>query len=284
MTETVVDVEDLAFTYRGANAPTLAGVSLQVHQGEVMGLLGPSGAGKSTLQRVLTGLLRGYRGSVRVLGREISAWGRQVYERLGVSFETPVSFGTLTLRENLAYTARLYSRPTRPPEQVLAAVGLADDAGARAAHMSKGMGVRLNVARALLHDPELVFLDEPTSGLDPVGVARMEALIASLRERGRSVVITTHDMVLARQACDRVGFVVDGRLVEVGAPQSLCERHGTREVRVTWPGGGGTYPLDHLADDARFHADLRAHGISTIHSREADLAQVFATVTGRPLS
>lgn len=175
MTETVVDVEDLAFTYRGANAPTLAGVSLQVHQGEVMGLLGPSGAGKSTLQRVLTGLLRGYRGSVRVLGREISAWGRQVYERLGVSFETPVSFGTLTLRENLAYTARLYSRPTRPPEQVLAAVGLADDAGARAAHMSKGMGVRLNVARALLHDPELVFLDEPTSGLDPVGVARMEA-------------------------------------------------------------------------------------------------------------
>ena len=274
----------LSFTYRGSARPALDDVALSVAAGEIIGLLGPSGAGKSTLQRVLTGLLTGYRGSARVLGHEIADWGRGVYERIGVSSETPVSFGRLTLRENLDYTARLYSAPARDPEELLAAVGLAEDADLRAAHMSKGMGVRFNVARALLHDPELVFLDEPTSGLDPVGARRMEDLIAAERARGRTIVVTTHDMTLARRACDRVGFIIDGRLVEFGAPDELCERYGRREVRLTWDGGGGVYPLDGLADDAPFHEALRTRHVRALHSREADLAEVFASVTGRELS
>ena len=117
----------LSFTYRGSARPGLSAAA-----GEIIGLLGPSGAGKSTLQRVLTGLLTGYRGSARVLGREIADWGREVYERIGVAFETPVSFGRLTLRENLAYTARLYRGPVRDPEGLLAAVDLADAADLRA--------------------------------------------------------------------------------------------------------------------------------------------------------
>ena len=279
-----IAVHDLSFTYRGSTRPALDDVGLSVAAGEIIGLLGPSGAGKSTLQRVLTGLLTGYRGSACVLGREVADWGRGVYERIGVAFETPVSFGRLTLRENLAYTARLYRGPVRDPEGLLAAVDLADDAELRAAHMSKGMGVRFNVARALLHGPELVFLDEPTSGLDPVGARRMEDLIAAERARGCTVVVTTHDMTLAHRACDRVGFIVDGRLVEAGAPGELCRRHGRREVRVAWDGGGGVYPLDGLADDASFHEALRTRRVRALHSREADLAEVFASVTGRELS
>ena len=100
-----IAVHDLSFTYRGSTRPALDDVGLSVAAGEIIGLLGPSGAGKSTLQRVLTGLITGYRGSACVLGREIADWGRGVYERIGVAFETPVSFGRLTLRENLAYTA-----------------------------------------------------------------------------------------------------------------------------------------------------------------------------------
>ena len=146
------------------------------------------------------------------------------------------------------------------------------------------MGVRFNVARALLHGPELVFLDEPTSGLDPVGARRMEDLIAAERARGCTVVVTTHDMTLAHRACDRVGFIIDGRLVEFGAPGELCRRYGRREVRVTWDGGGGVYPLDGLADDASFHEALRTRHVRALHSREADLAEVFASVTGRELS
>ena len=107
----------LSFTYRGSVRPALDDVGVSVAEGEILGLLGPSGAGKSTLQRVLTGLLAGYRGSVRVLGREIRDWGREVYERIGVAFETPVSFRHLTLRENLVYTARLYYGSARDPEE-----------------------------------------------------------------------------------------------------------------------------------------------------------------------
>lgn len=278
-----ISAHGLGFTYRCTPRPALRDVELTVATGEVVGLLGPSGAGKSTLQRVLTGLLTGHRGSAQVLGREISRWGREVYERIGVAFETPVSFGRLTLRENLAYTARLYAGPTRDPEELLDAVDLADDADTRAAHMSKGMGVRFNVARALLHDPELVFLDEPTAGLDPVRTQRMMRLIATERARGRTVVVTTHDMGLAHQACDRVGFIVDGRLAELGEPDTLCRRHCTREVRVTWDGGEALFPLDGLAEDADFHEVLRTRQVRALHSREADLAEVFAAVTGREL-
>lgn len=273
----------LGFTYQGAAAPALDRVSLELPTGGVLGLLGPSGAGKSTLQRVLTGLLPGYRGSAQVLGTEVSAWGRALYERIGVSFETPISFGRLTLRENLRYFAAMYTRPTRDPDELLEAVGLDDDADTPGAHMSKGMGVRLNLARALLPDPELLFLDEPTSGLDPARIAQVEAIIGHQRRRGRSVVVTTHDMVLAQRACDRIGFIVDGRLLETGEPDAMRRRHGAPEVLVTWEGGGARFPLDGLADDEDFRTALRTHRIQSIHSQEADLAAVFLAVTGRSL-
>ncbi|SDM83610.1 ABC transporter ATP-binding protein [Actinomyces ruminicola] len=279
-----IATRSLGFSYRGAAAPTLHGIDLTVGVGEVIGLLGPSGAGKSTLQRVLTGQLRGATGDARVLGRELSLWGRELYERVGVGFEHPVAVGCLTLRENLAYFARMYPADTREPDELLELLGLAEDAGLRASAMSKGMGIRLNVARALLHRPELLFLDEPSSGLDPVAASRMVDLITRERERGCTVVVTTHDMVLAQEVCDRVGFVVDGTIVETGAPAELRRRHGRREVVLTWDGGRSVFPLDGLADDPGFHRDLRERRVHTLHSQEADLAQVFRAVTGRELS
>ena len=149
--------------------------------------------------------------------------------------------------------------------------------------MSKGMGVRLNLARALLPDPELLFLDEPTSGLDPAGAARVEAIIDRRRRQGRSVVVTTHDMVLAERACDRVGFIVDGRLLETGEPGRMRRRHGAPEVLATWEGGSARFPLAGLADDEDFRTALRTHRVQSLHSQEADLADVFLAVTGRSL-
>lgn len=279
-----VEVAGLGFTYRKARRPALVDVSLRIEAGEIVGLLGPSGAGKSTLQRVLTGLLRGATGAARVLGREVATWGRDLYEHIGVGFEHPVAVRQLTLRENLAYFARLYPGPTRDPDELLEAVGLADDARTPASAMSKGMGVRLNVARAVLHRPELLFLDEPSGGLDPAGVAHMARLVAAERARGCTVVVTTHDMALAQSVCDRVGFVVDGRLVEAGTPDDLRRAHGRREVLLTWDGGRATFPLDGLADDAGFRDALREHRPRTLHSQEADLAEVFLAVTGRDLT
>ena len=161
----MIEVKDLQFTYPGAAAPAVRGMSFTVKEGEIFGFLGPSGAGKSTTQKILTGLLQGYSGSVQVLGRELSAWssaGHSYYEQIGVGFELPNHYLKLTALENLNYFRSLYSGPTDDPRELLAMVGLTDDADTPVGQFSKGMKMRLNFVRALLHRPRLLFLDEPS--------------------------------------------------------------------------------------------------------------------------
>lgn len=280
---TAITVSDLGFAYPGSSTPALRNMTFDVSHGEVFGFLGPSGAGKSTTQRLLTGLLSGYTGSAVALGKEISTWGRDYYERIGVGFERPISFGGLTLAENLKYFAQLHRRPTADPIELLERVGLADDSRLPASKMSKGMGVRLNVARALIHRPELIFLDEPTSGLDPVGVRRMMNLISDERANGHTVIITTHDMFLAERICDRVAFIVKGHIAAIGAPEQLRHQHGTYAVKVVWADGEATFPMVGLADNPDFCKALRHTPLRSIHSQEADLADIFTQFTGARL-
>lgn len=280
----VVTVTGLGFTYPGNTTATLHDMSFDVAAGEVFGFLGPSGAGKSTTQRILARLLAGYCGSAAVFGREIGVWDRDYYERVGVGFESPIAFGGLRLVENLSYFAHLYRGPTRDPMELLEAVGLADNANLPAAKMSKGMGVRLNVARALIHRPELIFLDEPTSGLDPVGATRMMELISAEQDAGHTVIVSTHDMGLAERICDRVAFIVAGRIAQIGVPDQLRRQHGSAAVQLTWPGGQATFPLAGLANNRDFHETLQTRPVHSIHSQEADLADVFVQLTGRSLT
>ena len=283
-----IAVEDLRFRYPGAAADTLRGLSFAIGEGEIFGFLGPSGAGKSTTQRVLLKLLRGFTGSVGVLGRDLSTWGQDLYERVGVSFELPNHYLKLTGRENLEFFRALYARPSETPEAMLAAVGLGDDADKRVAEYSKGMRMRLNLARALMHKPELLFLDEPTSGLDPVHAMAVRDIILSERARGRSVFLTTHDMVLVDAVCDRVGFIVGGELKSVDTPRALKLRHGRREVVVEVKAGGGLdrkrFPLDGIGANDEFLSLLRDADVQTIHSQETTLDHVFAVVTGASLT
>ena len=149
--------------------------------------------------------------------------------------------------------------------------------------------MRLTFARALLNDPELIFLDEPTSGLDPVNARRVKDMVLDLKDRGRTVFLTTHDMATADELCDRVAFVVDGRIVALDAPTELKIARSRRLVRVEYRAPEGTlqtaeFPMDGLADDADFHFVLRTHHVETIHSREASLDEVFVDVTGRSLA
>jgi len=282
-----IAVEDLRFRYPGAAADTLRGLSFAIGEGEIFGFLGPSGAGKSTTQRVLLRLLRGFTGRVGVLGRDLSMWGQDLYERIGVSFELPNHYLKLTARENLEFFRALYSRPSETPDTVLKAVGLGDDADKRVAEYSKGMRMRLNLARALMHKPELLFLDEPTSGLDPVHAMAVRDIILGERARGRSVFLTTHDMALVDAVCDRVGFIVDGELKSVDTPRALKLRHGRREVVVEVKTGGGLeskrFPLDGIGMNAAF-LELLRDDVQTIHSQETTLDHVFAVVTGASLT
>ncbi|WP_348733864.1 ABC transporter ATP-binding protein [uncultured Mycolicibacterium sp.] len=288
-TEPVIAVSDLTYTYPKTTEPAVRGMDFTVAPGEIFGFLGPSGAGKSTTQKLLIGLLRGHGGRMLVWGRDPLDWGSDYYQRIGVSFELPNHYLKLTGAENLQFFASLYDGATQDPRNLLEAVGLTEAADIRVGKYSKGMQMRLTFARALLNDPELIFLDEPTSGLDPVNARRVKDMVLDLKDRGRTVFLTTHDMATADELCDRVAFVVDGRIVALDAPTELKIARSRRLVRVEYRAPEGTlqtaeFPMDGLAEDADFHSVLRTHHVETIHSREASLDEVFVDVTGRSLA
>ncbi|GAB5902319.1 ATP-binding cassette domain-containing protein [Mycobacteroides chelonae] len=288
MTE-VIRVRELTFTYPKTTEPAVRGMDFSVNEGEIFGFLGPSGAGKSTTQKLLIGLLRGHDGQATVWRKDPRAWGRNYYQRIGVCFELPNHYQKLTARENLEFFASLYTGPTLDPMELLDAVGLADDANTRVGAFSKGMQMRLTFVRSLINDPELLFLDEPTSGLDPVNARKIKNIVLDLKGRGRTIFLTTHAMSAADELCDRVAFVVDGRIVAMNSPAELKLEHGRRSVRVEYRETAGElagqdFPLDGLADNDAFHAVLRGHRVETIHSEEASLDDVFVAVTGRQLT
>lgn len=279
----------LTYRYPKSAEPAVRGMDFSVSRGEIFGFLGPSGAGKSTTQKILIGLLRGHGGESTVWGKDPLAWGPDYYERIGVSFELPNHYQKLTGLENLQFFASLYSVDTVDPMTLLRAVGLADDANTRVGKYSKGMQMRLTFARSLINDPELLFLDEPTSGLDPVNARKVKDIILDMKARGRTVFLTTHDMVTADELCDRVAFVVDGRIVAMDTPTEPKIARSQRRVRVEYRAANGElevseFDLDGLADDPVFHDVLRHHRVETIHSREATLDDVFVETTGRWLT
>ncbi len=286
----MITVEDLSYTYPGADAPTLAGLDFEVGDGEILGFLGPSGAGKSTTQKLLIGLIEGYRGRAEVLGKEVSRWGPDYYEQVGVSFELPNHHQRLTALENLQHFGALYRGPICDPMEVLRWVDLDADADKRVSDFSKGMKIRLNVARSLLHRPKMLFLDEPTSGLDPVNAKRIKSLVRRIQSEGTTVFVTTHNMAVADELCDRVAFISGGRIAAIDAPAALKKRYGTRRVVVEYvPTAGGElaraeFPLDDLGRDPEFAA-LLASGqrLETLHTQETTLENVFIEVTGEAL-
>jgi len=284
----MMEVKDLNYVYPKVDAPAVRDVSFAVSPGEIFGLLGPSGAGKSTAQRVLTRQYRRYRGQVVVLGRELKSWDHSFYERIGVGFEVPNHFLRLSGRENLAFFASLYGGATRDPDELLERVGLGDVGDLRVSEYSKGMKTRLGLVRALLHDPDVLFLDEPTAGLDPTNARVLRELVREERALGKTILLTTHNMIDVEELCDRVGFLVAGAMSVVDRPDALKARFGQRVVRVCYRDQAGpasaVFPLDDLGQDADFVDLLRTRHVDSLHSQEATLDGVFMEVTGASLT
>lgn len=284
----MIEVENLSFAYSGADKDAVSNLSFAVEPGQIFGFLGPSGAGKSTTQKILFRLLRDYRGSVRVFGREVALWRSEYYERIGVSFEFPNHYLKLTGLENLKYFGALYASRRRRPEELLAMVGLAEDAKTLVARYSKGMKTRLGVARALLHEPELLFMDEPTAGLDPVSARSIKDIIKGQRGAGKTVFLTTHDMATVDELCDRAAFIVGGEIRLIDNPRSLKLRYGAPSVKVEYLENGARvavdFPLAGLGRNAAFLELLRQHDVQTLHTQEATLEDVFIEVTGQSLT
>lgn len=284
----MIDVKGLTFTYAGTSGPAIASLDFTVESGEVIGFLGPSGAGKSTTQKVLIGLLKNYEGSVRVFGKNLAEWGSDYYERIGVSFELPNHFLKLTGIENLQYFRSLYRGKTHLPEVLLDSVGLSDSGDLLVSQYSKGMKTRLGVARALLHDPELIFMDEPTAGLDPANARLIKELIKAHQNVGKTVFLTTHDMATVEELCDRAAFIVDGKIRLIDQPRALKLRYGSRRVCVEYLIDGRIqqqdFELGGLGHDENFLQILRNNDVQTLHTQEATLDEIFIQVTGRSLS
>ena len=283
----MISVENLHFTYPNAPQEVLKGMSFSAREGEIFGFLGPSGAGKSTAQKILTGILKGYSGSVKVLGGEVREKKRDYYEHIGVAMEVPNLYGKFTARENLRYFASLYQVECNDAEQLMERLELAQDMNTRVSGYSKGMRMRLNFIRAIMHMPDVLFLDEPTAGLDPARSRIMKDMVIEQKQQGRTIILTTHDMHLAEELCDRVAFIVDGTIKLLDTPMNLRLRAGDRRVRYTWHDGSlheKELLLKSLKDDAQFIKLLHEDKIETLHTMETSLEDLFIDVTGRSLT
>jgi ABC-2 type transport system ATP-binding protein len=212
-------IETKQLTKRYGDRLAVDAVDLRVRRGEVYGFLGPNGAGKTTTLRMLLGLARATSGSARVLG---AAPGQPAaLARIGMLVESPGFYPYLSGRDNLRVVARYAGVPARRVDAVLDLVQLASRAADRFGTYSLGMKQRLGVAAALLKEPELLVLDEPTNGLDPAGMADMRSLIRGLRERGHTVLLSSHLLGEVQQICDRVGVIFQGRLLREGTVEEL---------------------------------------------------------------
>jgi ABC-2 type transport system ATP-binding protein len=204
-------------------------LDLRVERGEVFGFLGPNGAGKTTTVRLLNGVLSASGGQARILGLDVASQGSEVRRHTGVLTESPSLYEALTGRENLTTFGDLYGiaedKLPRRVDEVLDRIGLRERADDRVGGYSKGMRQRLAIARALLHEPEVLFLDEPTASLDPVAARQVTGMLQELsRHAGRTVFLCTHNLDEAQRLCDRVGVIDRGVLRAIGTPQELARR------------------------------------------------------------
>lgn len=221
----VIETEGL--TRRFGTTVAVDELTLSVERGETLGFLGHNGAGKTTTVRLLNGILAPHAGRASVLGMDPLHDGVALRRRTGVLTETPSLDERLSARENLSLYAALYDVPSkevsRRVNDLLETFGLDERAEERVGGYSRGMRQRLAIARALLHQPEMLFLDEPTSGLDPVATRQMHDLIRNFGGNERTVFLCTHNLEEAQRLCDRVCVMEQGRIIAIGAPRELAQ-------------------------------------------------------------
>jgi ABC-2 type transport system ATP-binding protein len=275
-------VRDLRKAYGTHEA--VRGIDFSVARGEVFGLLGPNGAGKTTTVEVLEGYRARDGGEVAVLGFDPEARPRALREQVGIVLQSSGMYRFLSVREALAHWASLYPHP-RGVEEVIALCGLEDKAGARIRTLSGGQARRLDLALALVGDPELIFLDEPTTGFDPAARRQAWDAIRGLRALGKTVLLTTHYLDEAQQLCDRVAIVKDGRILAIGAPADLGVGAATR-AQVSWRDADGRAHQREVDDPTALVHELtgaalaRGGTVAELTVRRPSLEDVYLQLTG----
>lgn len=286
MEENLIQMKQVNFSYTAK--PFLRHIEFEVKKGEIFGFLGPSGAGKSTLQKILCGLLTTYEGSAMVSGVECKKHSNSFYENIGVDFEFSSLYDKLTAYENLRYFSSLYSGKKRDINRLLMEVGLEQHANKKIAEYSKGMKSRLNFIKALVHEPDILFLDEPTSGLDPNNARIMKQMIIKEQQKGKTIILTTHNMQDATELCNRVAFIVNGQVKALDTPHNLIMSQGASKVQYTYKDEDGkeksrVSSLDIISMDGVLRELIKKNKIISIHSSEPTLNDIFMEITGYEL-
>ncbi len=278
-----IETTSLNRTFNGRVA--VRDVSFAVSEGEIFGLLGPNGAGKTTSIRMLTGQLHPTSGQARVAGYDVVRERGALRSQIGVVFEYQNLYERMTGGDNLLFAARLFGCDAARVKEMLEKVGLGDRAGDPIRSYSNGMKQRLLIARALIHNPRILFLDEPTKGLDPAASRQIRSLVRELAERGVTVLLTTHYMEEADQLCHTVAFLDEGRIVAQDTPRNLKVAHGERLVRAVFRDGREqTLRLDDPADGRQIGEWAARGELLTLHSAEATLEEIFIRLTGKGLT
>jgi ABC-2 type transport system ATP-binding protein len=260
-------------------------LSLTIQPGEVFGLLGPNGAGKSTTIRMLTTLTQPSQGDIVVAGFDVSRQRLDVRRQIGVVLQQTSVDGDLTVWENMEFHGRMHHIPARQRhrdiDQWLDYVELADRRGDKVKTLSGGMKRRLQIARALLHNPKILFLDEPTVGLDPQTRRRLWEIIRGLNQQGMTMLLTTHYMEEVEYLCDRIGILDQGQLIEIGTLEQLRQRHG-QGIVMTQQGDRWNYQFFPTLEAANDYLD-RQPDKTGMMTRPSNLEDIFVELTGRNL-
>jgi len=302
--QNIIEVDNLTKKYGAVTA--VNGVSFAVERGEVFGILGPNGAGKTTTVEIIEGLRKPDGGSIRVCDIDALKEADRIKQIIGVQLQATSIYDNIYVKEAIELFGGYY-RKSVPTSEILEEVSLMDKSGSRVGALSGGQKQRLSVGLALVNDPEVLFMDEPTTGLDPQARHNIWSIVEKLRDRGKTVVMTTHYMEEAEHLCQRLAIIDNGKIIAMGTPDSLINRAGldtsiefstSRELN----GIGSLIPgLQKIANGTAHKYEVKAHKVSSIlkdltnlcfdHNielenisvRKVTLEDVFLAMTGRKL-
>ena len=282
----MIQIENLHKSYQQKKA--LQGISFQVKKGEIFGLLGPNGAGKTTTIKILTGQLTRDSGRAEILNRDVLSGREELQYRLGIVPEETNLYERLSVEKNLKFFCQLYGVDFSRINKYLEHVGMSEEKDTVISELSKGMKQKVLLVRALLHDPELLFLDEPTSGLDPASAEGIHRLLEDLKEEGKTILLTSHNMEEVDRLCHRVAFLDHGVIVAQDTPEKLKLAHAPREVEVMIETEQGRekrrLSLLEQENASLIKKWIEEERLITIHSCEPGLTEIFVKVTGRELT
>ena len=262
----------------------LSGIDIEVSDGMIFSLLGPSGAGKTTLIKILTGQLKFENGDAYILDKNVKALTGNDRKKIGIMMDSFGVYDRLSCRDNLKIFASIFDVDEDRIDDILKLVGLEEAAKRPAGKLSKGMRARLQLARAFMQDPKVLFLDEPTSGLDPTSMRAIHKIILDKKKEGCTIFLTTHNMVEAASLSEKVALLNEGRIVECGEPREICRKYNHQKKILIHTESGEDIELDHKPESSQKIKDYLDSGmLSTIHSSEPSLESVFLEITGRKI-